>query len=403
MKYVIILPDGCADEPIFSLGNLTALQKARLPHMDEIARTGILGRSNNTPKSLPAGSDVATMSVLGYDPTIFYTGRAPLEAAATGISLGENDWAIRCNFVTIQNEIMKSFNAGQICSEDAAELIETLNEKLGGDTLEFYAGVSYRNLIVWRHTSDFSVPFREGSTHTFPPHDFSDQNLQNAYPSGAGSREMKRLMEDAHKILSDHPVNRRRMAAGELPATDIWTWGEGKRPNFTPFKKRFGVQGAMISAVNLLFGLGEYLGWENIQVPGATGYADTNYEGKMEAALSALQRVDLVCVHVEAPDEAGHDGDAEVKVRALEAIDEKIVGPVHRWLKTHGDYRILVTPDHPTPVRLKTHTHGDVPWVMCGTGIIPDQATHYNEIAAENASVILPEGHRLMEHFIFTR
>ncbi len=396
MKYAIILPDGCADEPIPALGNKTALEAANLPNMDAVVAAGILGRSNNTPLSLPAGSDVATMSVLGYNPQEFYTGRAPLEAAADEIPLADGDWAIRCNLVTIQNGVMKSFNAGHITTPEATELMETLQEKLGSAALRFYAGVSYRNLIVWKNPA----PFMRNSTKTCAPHDYTDDSIFGAAPQGAGCAEMTRLMTDAHKILADHPVNRRRVKNRQLPATDIWTWGEGMRPSFRTFQERFGVRGAMISAVNLLFGLGKLLGWEAIRVPGATGFADTNYDGKAEAAITALERVDLICVHVEGPDEAGHDGDAATKVRVLEMMDAKIVGPLHAALKKHGEYRILITPDHPTPVRLKTHTHADVPWAMCGTGITLDAATRYDETAAQNASVFLPEGYQLMEHFI---
>lgn len=396
MKYAIILPDGCADEPIPALGGKTVLEAANLPNLDAVVAAGILGRSNNTPAALPAGSDVATMSVLGYDPQEFYTGRAPLEAAADDIPLADGDWAIRCNLVTINNGTMTSFNAGHITSPEAAELIATLEEKLGSDSLRFYPGVSYRNLVVWRQPA----PFQRGSTKTFPPHDYSGESIRSASPMGAGCAEMTRLMTDAHKILAEHPVNRRRVDAGQHPATDIWLWGEGMRPNFTSFEKRFGVRGAMISAVNLLFGLGKLLGWEAIHVDGATGFADTNYDGKAQAAIAALEHVDLICVHVEGPDEAGHDGDAATKVRSMEMIDAKIVGPLHEALKKHGQYRILITPDHPTPVRLKTHTHADVPWAMCGAGISPDAATRYDETAAENASVVMPEGHRLMDFFM---
>lgn len=400
MKYAIIIPDGCADEPVPSLGHLTPLQKAHIPNMDAIAQAGIVGRSNNTPASLPAGSDVATMCVFGYDPLKFYTGRAPLEAAATGISLGERDWAIRCNLVTIENGVMKSFHAGHISTEEAAELLTTLQEKLGGDAVAFFPGVSYRNILVWRGSDDSPAPLLAGSTKTHAPHDFSDRSILGAYPSGAGCEEMTRLMTDAHRILADHPVNRRRIAEGNLPATDIWLWGEGKRPALQNFQERFGVRGAIISAVNLLFGLGELIGWETIRVPGATGFVNTNYDGKAQAAADALYRADLVCVHVEAPDEAGHDGDAETKVRALELIDERIVGPVHEALKKWGDYRILVTPDHPTPVRLRTHSHADVPWALCGKDVSADNAARYDETVAETAPVVFEKGNQLMEMFI---
>ncbi|MDO4569585.1 MAG: cofactor-independent phosphoglycerate mutase [Planctomycetia bacterium] len=399
MKYAIILPDGCADEPIPALGNRTALEAAFLPNMDAIARQGIVGWSNNTPMNLPAGSDVATMCVLGFDPQQYYTGRAPLETVAMGIDLGPRDWAIRCNLVSIFDGKMRSFNAGQISSAEGAELLQAAQEKLGTDAISFYPGVSYRNIVVWRDAPSSPAPLR-ATTRSFAPHDFSGASILNAHPFGPGSVELADIMAETHKIFEDHPVNKKRVATDKLPATDIWLWGQGLRPNMPLFREQYGKTGAMITAVDLLRGLASVLGWERIDVPGATGFADTNYRGKGEAAVRALQSHDLVCVHIEAPDEAGHDGAPDTKKHALEQIDQHIVGPIHEALKSYGEYRILVTPDHPTPVRTKTHSHENVPWIACGTGLEPNSPLEYNESAAAQSDVHFEEGFRLMEFFL---
>ncbi|MDO5113248.1 MAG: cofactor-independent phosphoglycerate mutase [Planctomycetia bacterium] len=399
MKYAIILPDGCADESIPALNNQTVLERAHLPAMDRIATEGIVGFSNNTPANLPAGSDVATMSVLGYNPQEYYTGRAPLEAAAMGIDLGSRDWAIRCNLVTIENGRMKSFNADQISSEEGADLLRTAQEKLGSESITFYPGVSYRNIVVWRDLPMSPAPL-EVTTRTYPPHDYTDRSILSVHPAGAGCVELSRLMSEVHAIFADHPVNQKRIAEGKLPATDIWLWGQGLRPTLPTFAEKYGVRGVMITAVDLLRGLGTLLGWKRIDVPGATGFVDTNYRGKADAAIAALKEVEVVCIHVEAPDEAGHAGSVETKIAALEQIDRWIVGPLHEALKTYGEYRILVTPDHPTPVRTKTHSHENVPWTIAGTGITPDSHTTYHEKTAATSSFGFPEGYRMMDFFM---
>ena len=399
MKYVMILPDGCADEPIPMLGDRTILEAARIPNMTQIARQGIVGWSNNTPKALAAGSDVATMSLLGYDPMAFYTGRAPLEAAAMGIELGPEDWAVRCNLVTIENGKMVSFNAEQITSEEGAELIEAAQERLGSETVTFFSGVSYRNIVLWRELPDFPAPFGE-ETRTFAPHDYSDSSIFGAHPQGPGSVELTKLMSEVHRIFSDHPVNRRRIANGKKPATDVWLWGQGRKPSMPTFTERFGKTGAMITAVDLLRGLAVNLGWDSIPVEGATGFFNTNFKGKGEAAAAALEKYDVVCVHVEATDEAGHDGDPKTKVYSLEQIDEHIVGPLHEAAKKYGEYRILVTPDHPTPCRLKTHTHLNVPWLMCGTGFQSNGIGVYTEAEAAKSAVHFENGFEMREFFM---
>lgn len=396
MKYAIVIPDGCADEPQESLGGRTPLEAARTPHMDAIAAAGVVGRSNNVPAHLPAGSDVATLSLLGYDPDRYFTGRAPLEAAAQGIALSATDWAIRCNLVTIVDQTMRSFTAGHISNDDARQLLATAQEQLGSETLEFVPGVSYRNLLIYRGGD---APFSR-DTRTTPPHDLTDKPVLDDFPRGPGSDMLCRLMSRSMELFSDHPVNAQRKARGELPATNIWLWGLGSAPALEPFDALYGLRGAMITAVDLLRGVATLVGWRRIEVPGATGYTDTDYAAKGRYAVEALPEADVICVHVEATDEASHEGDCAAKIAALEAIDREIVGPLHEALKAQGDYRILVTPDHPTPLRIKTHSHGFVPWTICGTGIALDEHQCYSETTAGQSRRSFEQGHRLMGYFL---
>ncbi|MBX7168529.1 MAG: cofactor-independent phosphoglycerate mutase [Pirellulales bacterium] len=398
MKYAIVIPDGCADEPQASLGGKTPLEAAQVPNMDAVARAGIVGRSNNVPASLPAGSDVATLSLFGYDPMKHYTGRAPLEAAAQGIDLGRDDWAIRCNLVTVENQVMKSFTAGHISTAEATELLTTAQERLGGPRFEFRPGVSYRNLLIYRGAGE-PAPFHL-DTRTTPPHDLTDKTVLNDYPRGPGSDLLNKLMSDSVELFRDHPVNRARIAAGKPPATNIWLWGQGGAPALAPFADLYGRRGAMITAVDLLRGLAVLLGWERIEVPGATGYLDTDYAAKGRYAIEALPKCDLICVHVEATDEASHEGNAAAKVKALEEIDRHIVGPLHAALAAQGEYRILVSPDHPTPLRTKTHSHGYVPWAICGTGVTADPLATYDEPSAGRSERSFAEGWQLMRYFL---
>ncbi len=400
MKYAIIIPDGAADEPQESLSGKTPLQAANTPAMDAVACLGVVGRSNNVPLSLPAGSDVACLSLLGYNPLEHFTGRAPLEAAAQGIELGPEDWAIRCNLVTVENQTMRDFTAGHISTEEGRQLLTTAQEKLGSDWLQFYPGVSYRNLLIHRGAKH-SAPYSR-DTRTTPPHDLTDKTVLNDYPRGPGSAVLTQMMSDSAGIFADHPVNIARRAAGKSPATNVWLWGLGSTPKLTPFKQLYGVNGTMITAVDLLRGLALLLGWKKIEVPGATGYTDTDYAAKGRNAIEALPTTDLICVHVEATDEASHEGDTKAKIKALEEIDRHIVAPLHEALKKQGDYRILISPDHPTPIRLKTHNHGAVPFTMAGAGIQADNATTYDEIAASKSSTAFEEGWRLMGHFLQT-
>lgn len=396
MKFALVIPDGCADEPQPSLGGKTPLQAARVPHMDAIARRGIVGRADHVPASMPSGSDVGTMSLFGYDPLQYHTGRAPLEAAAQGITLGPNDWAVRCNFVTVLNEVMKSFTASQIPNDVGQALIEVLQRSACGDEhWKYYAGVSYRNLLLYR-AREGTAPFST-ETHSTPPHDITDQPITPHLPTGPGSEVLRTLMEQSRELFKTCAAN---TARGEQAATQTWLWGLGKRPALTPFIERFGVRGGVITAVDLLRGIGRLLGWDVIEVPGATGYLDTDYAAKGRYAIEALKNgLDFIVVHVEATDEASHEGHADEKVKALEQIDEHIVGPLHAALETYGDYRIVVCPDHPTFLRTKTHSHGYVPFTMCGTGITPDAITTYDEIAAAQTAVTLDRGCELMPLF----
>ncbi len=402
MKYAIVIPDGCADEPVAALGGLTPLQAAKLPNMDRVARLGVVGRANNVPPSLTPASDVATLSLFGYDPLQVYTGRAPLETAAIGIKLGPNDWAIRCNLVYAPDGHMRDFTAGHISNEDSRELILALQKELGGKevaggAIEFHPGVQYRNILVWRGRSADS-PF--AGTTAQPPHDIPDQLLAGHLPQGPGRDILVSLMEASKPILAAHPVNRQRVAEGKKPATQIWLWGHGKAPTVQPFRETYGPSGAIISAVDLVRGVGVLLGWHRIDVPGATGYLDTDYAAKGRYAVEALGAFDLVCVHVEAPDEASHEGRADEKVKALERIDEHIVGPLLEALPRYGRWRILVEPDHRTTLATRAHAHGPVAFAAAGTGIAPRGQQSYDEPTADAGDLNFDPGWTLMRWFL---
>jgi len=398
MKYALIIPDGCADEPQESLGGRTPLEAAETPQMDRIVRQGLIGRAETVPLSMPSGSDVGTMSLFGYDPLKNHTGRAPIEAAAQGLELGPADWAVRCNLVTIQNGRMVSFTAGQVPNDLAAQLIGLMKKEQGeGSPWAFHTGVSYRNLLLYRSQGEPSPLSTETVTH--PPHDVTDQEVAQFLPQGPGADVLRRLMLDSEELFRHWPQNLERQQQGELPVTGIWLWGEGKRPSLEPFLDRFGKRAAVITAVDLLRGLGKLLGWQIIEVPGATGYIDTDFEAKGRYAIDVLEDVDFVVIHIEAPDEASHEGEAALKVEALENIDKFILGPVHQHLESLGEYRVLVSPDHPTFLRTKTHAHGAVPFAMCGRGITPDKAQTFDEPAAAHSSLSL-DGHDLMPMFL---
>ena len=397
-KYVIVIPDGAADEPFEGLGGRTALQAATIPQMDRVASKGIVGRSRNVPDRFLPASDVATLSLFGYDPEEFYTGRAPLEAAAMGIALGPDDWAIRCNLMTIQEGRLSDFTAGHITSEEGAPLIEAIGEALGRPGIEFRPGVSYRNLMIYRGSAD-DRPFGP-ETVTDPPHDHPDQPAVEHLPRGPGSEILRELMQRATPILADHPVNLARIAAGKKPANAIWLWGQGRAPVVPKFEDLHGIRGAIISAVDLVRGTGQLAGWSRIEVPGATGYLDTDYAAKGRAAIEALDEFDLVCVHVEAPDEASHEGRADAKVEAIERIDSAIVGPVLDALQRFDRWRIFVSPDHSTLLRTRAHDRAPVAWAMAGTGLSASGAS-YNEVeAAGPGRPFFDRGFQIMKRFL---
>jgi 2,3-bisphosphoglycerate-independent phosphoglycerate mutase len=407
MKYLIVIPDGAADVAQASLGGKTPFQAARTPALDALAARGRVGLTNHVPASLPPGSEVACMSLMGYDPLAYFTGRAPLEAAAQGITLGPDDWAVRCNLVTIAEangeSIMEDFTAGHVTTAEATELLAAAQRGLAADFpelagWEFKPGVSYRNLLLHRGRPG-SAPF-DGSLRATPPHDLMDKSVADSFPRGTGSRLLTDIMARSAGWLASHPVNKARIAAGQRPATHVWLWGVGRAPAMEPFTKKYGMSGTMITAVDLLRGLAALAGWKRLEVPGATGYLDTDYAAKGRAAIAELATSDLVCVHIEAPDEASHQGDAAEKVKAIEEIDAKIVAPLLKHLAGLGDHRILVCPDHPTFISTKTHSRGPVPFVMAGSGIAPSGQRTYDELAAAAGQVTIEPGWKLMGEFL---
>lgn len=394
VKYAIILPDGAADEPLDELGGRTPLEAANLPNIDSIAASGRLGTVRTVPEGFVPGSDVATMSLLGYDIRKHYTGRAPIEAVARNVQTRPDDVVFRCNLVNITNGEMTDFTAGHIRTTEAGQIIKALNTELGSEEIQFHTGISYRNLMVIRDQATLE-------TSCMPPHDIPQELVADYLPKGKGADRLRIIMDKARKIVSQHDVNHVRKDLGELPATDIWLWGQGMVPILARFRQRFGVRGAVIAAVDLIRGLGKLLGWTLIDVPGATGYLDTDYAAKGRAAVKALDEFDLVTVHIEAPDEAGHAGDIAEKVAALERIDEHIVGPVLEKLRTFPKWRILVSPDHPTPIRIKTHSATPPPFCMAGSDVVRVVShARLTERLAAQSDLHIEQGHELMEYFL---
>jgi 2,3-bisphosphoglycerate-independent phosphoglycerate mutase len=397
-KYVIVIPDGAADEAFAGLGGRTPLQAARLPEMDWIARHGQVGRSRNVPDRFLPASDVATLSLLGYDPELYYTGRAPLEAAAMGIELGPDDWAVRCNLMTIRDQRLTDFTAGHITNQEGQALISAIQASLGTATVEFRAGVSYRNLMIYRGRPR-KAPFTE-DTVTDPPHDHPDEPVADHLPRGPGSDELRAWMVAADWILAAHPVNAARIASGKRPANAIWLWGQGKAPKMPRFADLYRKRGAMISAVDLVRGVAALAGWDRIDVPGATGYLDTDYAAKGRFGVQALADHDIVCVHIEAPDEASHEGRADAKVEALEQIDRHIVGPLRTALQSHDEWRMLISPDHSTLLRTRAHDRAPVAWALAGTGVRGSGKTYDEASARTPDAPFLEHGYRLMERLL---
>ena len=390
MKYALLVGDGMADWPVPLLNNRTPLECARTPNMDRVAAQGILGLVSTVPSGMQPGSDVANLSLLGYDPARYYSGRAPFEAASMEIPLAESETAFRCNLVTIENETMVDYSAGHITTEEARRIIGDLQRHLTTSSTRFYPGVSYRHLMVCRDFPD--------GTRCTPPHDITGQPIRSYLPQGDGSALLLDLMKQARTLLPESPANKERRAQGKRPVTDIWLWGQGRAVSLPTIPQRYGIRGSVISAVDLVRGLGVLAGLKIRLVEGATGYLGTNYAGKIAAAREALETEDMVYLHVEAPDETGHEGVLEKKIQAIEEFDQHIVGEMLKYQEKAKDVRILVAPDHATPLKIKTHSGEPVPFAICGPGIRPDKYAAFNEPEARQCLPIT--GPELFDRFI---
>lgn len=401
MKYLVMLCDGMADEPNEALGNSTPMEKANKPCMDSLAAKAEVGIVKTVAEGLKPGSDVANLSVLGYEPAIYYSGRSPLEAASIGIDLKDTDVTLRCNLVTLSDEedyekkTILDYCADDISSEEAKILIEYIQEKLGNDKFRFYPGVSYRHCLVWSN----------GNPHPgvlTPPHDITGKVITDYIPKGEAVDELYDLMKKSYDLLKDHPVNKARIARGKRPANSIWLWGEGTKPLLDNFSEKFGIKGSMISAVDLLKGIAICAGMNSVDVDGATGYLDTNFDGKCKAAIEEFKNgADLVYIHVEAPDECGHRGEIENKVKAIEMIDEHILGPVVEFLKGYDDFAVLVCPDHPTPLSIRTHTSTPVPYLIYDSkNEINSGVKVFCEKEARETGNYIEKGFTMMNYFL---
>ncbi len=405
MKYIILIADGMADYQIQEIGMKTPMEVARIPNMDYLAKNGMIGMVKTVVDKFPPGSDVTNLAILGYDPHLYYTGRSPLEAAGMGVTLEPYDVAYRCNFVSLKNHeggydirrlkpnlVMGDYSAGYISTEEARELIYEINDRLGNEEIQFYPGVSYRHLMVWEDG--------KAKVATTPPHDILDKKLGSYLPQGDGNDLLNELMDASIEVLKASPINEERIAAGKAPANCIWLWGQGKAPKMPRFDEKYHLSGSMITAVDLIKGLGRYAGFDIISVPGATGYLDTNYKGKAEYALSEIRKKDIVYVHIEAPDEAGHSGDLKAKIKALEDIDSLFIGTLIDGLKDIAEYRIMVTCDHRTPVSIRSHTSDPVPFLIYDNNKSGNSGNDFNERNAEGSNLLIEPGYRLMDFFL---
>lgn len=398
MKYIVILCDGMADEPLEELDGRTPLEAARTVNMDRLAADSEIGMVRTVPEGMAPGSDTANLSVIGYDPRKYYSGRSPLEALSIGAEMGENDVSFRCNLVTLSEEedwyedrVILDHSSGEIPTEEAAALVEALREGLGREGYTFYVGTSYRHLLIQKNGK---------VTDLTPPHDILTKRIGEYLPEDPVLREM---MVRSYEILKDHPVNVKRRAEGKNPANSAWFWGAGTRPALPSFEEKTGVKGAMISAVDLLKGIAAGSGMHNIIVEGANGGLHTNYAGKARAAVKALTEdgYDFVYVHIEAPDEMGHQGSAEDKIKAIEYIDDQVIGPVADALRGAGvDFRMLILPDHPTPVRVRTHTSDPVPYLLYDSTKAQEGCSVYSEKTGRESGKMLEEGYRLIDHLL---
>ncbi|MEW5947838.1 MAG: cofactor-independent phosphoglycerate mutase [Thermodesulfobacteriota bacterium] len=398
MKYVVLIGDGMGDYPLEELGGKTPLQAASTPAMDFLAREGELGLVKTVPPGFEPGSDVANLSILGYDPASCYTGRGPLEAGSMGITLSPDDVAFRCNLVTLDfmadgRVVMVDYSAGHISTEEARAIVADIGRKVKVNGLTLYPGVSYRHLLVWAEGKE--------KLATVPPHDHTGRDVSAHWGVYQHDPDLINWIAQALDILREHPVNKRRVQEGKGPANAVWLWGQGRAPHMPKFAERFGIKGAIISAVDLLKGIGVYAGLEPIAVPGATGYLDTNYQGKADYALAALKEKDLVVVHVEAPDEASHGGNLEEKIKAIENFDQKVVQVVADGLAGFGEHRILLVTDHYTPISIKTHVGEPVPFVIFSSNRRGRTGeAGFNEVSARETGLFIREGFKLMERFI---
>ncbi len=391
-KYAIIIPDGAADDPLPQLGGRTPLAAARTPNLDWVAAHGRLGTARTVPDGFESGSDVATLSLLGYDPAVYHTGRAPLEAAAQRIPLAAEDWVFRLNLVTVDHGVMKDHSAGGISDAEARQLLADLAAEAMVAGFEYHPGVSYRNLLVYRGAHQFEVT-------TKPPHEIPGEAVGPYLPTGTGAAPLRWIIDRSAKVFAGHPVNRARVAAGKNPATQAWIWGQGHPPAIPTFADRFGVtHGCMITGVDLLRGLAVLLGWDVHEVAGLTSFHDTNYAGQGADTAAMLDRYDLVLSHVEAPDEASHQADWRTKVAAIEHIDEHVVGPVLAKLKTFPSWRLLVLPDHPTNIATRKHGYAPTPFAVAGTGVAASGLAYTEADAATGTRV--DRGHELMDLFL---
>lgn len=396
MKYILLVGDGMADYPMQELGGRTPLEAAKTPNMDYIAQHGRLGRIKTIPDKMTPASDVANISILGYDPRKFYPGRGPLEAANLGVTLEEGDVAFRCNLVTASVDRLTDYSAGHISSQEAATVIKFINDKLSNDRIKFYPGVSYRHLMMVKG----GVREKLHELICMPPHDIINQAISKNLPKGEGASFLIKLMEESRKILVEHEINHVRIDLKENPANMIWLWGQGQKPAMPLFAEKYGLSGSVISAVDLIKGLGKLIGLEVINVQGATGYYDTNYEGKAKAALKSLEDKDFVFVHVEAPDEAGHNGDLREKILAIERFDQYVVGKILDVFKKKKNFRILVLPDHATPISLRTHVSDEVCFGIFGKDITGRGFLEYSEKEALKSDLFFEQGHELMDYLI---
>ncbi len=400
MKYLLLLADGMADYPVPGLGDKTPLEFANTPNLDKLAENALIGRVQTIPENYPPGSDVANMSVMGYAPQQYYTGRSPLEAVSLGVPLGPDDLAMRCNLVTLSDEedyrdkTMLDYSAGEISSEESAQLIEAIQKELGTNAFSFHPGISYRHLMVWHHAAGKHPVL-------IPPHDISDQKIAEYLPQGDYADTLLDFMVRSEKILKNHPVNLDRISRGLNPATSIWLWGEGSKPSFDSFEARYGLKGSVVCAVDLVRGLGICAGLTPVSVDGGTGAVHTNFAGKARAAMDELAKgQDFVYLHIESPDEAGHQGNAEIKVWSIEQIDHDVLGYILQEADKFSDFRLMILPDHPTPVARKTHTSEPVPFLIydknrpCSNG-----PQLYNEASAA-AGPFIGSGPALLELFL---